>query len=296
MSAAAPPLALFDRPEPESAMLTRRIEAQASSSEALRILEAGCGNSWPLRLDGVRYTLTGVDMNEDALNIRKNEKRDLDQAILGDLRTVSLEDGAYDVVYNSFVLEHVANADLVLDNFLRWLRPGGILILRIPDPASVYGFLSRLTPFWLHVLYKRYVEGRKTAGKPGYDPFPTIYDAVVSREGIRDWCAARGLIIQEEVGWIYPISRPGLIRRLVMAGLKLVAALSLGKLSARHVNLTFVIEKPAPVADGSVLAGADGWQGDARNASADLDSRTAGRQATPTFAHACALNNDCHEA
>src|SRR5690606_33965359 len=131
------------------------------------ILEAGCGNSWQLKLPGVKYVLTGVDLNEDALRIRKCERKDLDGVIHGDLRTVALDADQYDVIYNSFVLEHVQQAEHVLSNFCRWLKPGGILILRIPDPKSVYGFLSRLTPFWFHVFYKRFIAGIKTAGKPG---------------------------------------------------------------------------------------------------------------------------------
>jgi SAM-dependent methyltransferase len=242
------PLVIFNGPEREAAMLVECIKTKASSRGELQILEAGCGNSWQLDLSGVRYVLTGVDMNEAALNIRRYEKRDLHEAVLGDLRTVSLEENKFDVIYNSFVIEHVPNAELVLDNFLRWLNPGGILILRIPDPQSVYGFLSRLTPFWFHVWYKRYIEGRKTAGKPGYDPFPTIYDAVVSREGIRGWCAAHGMNIREEVGWNYPVSRPGLMSHVVTRLIKVFGVLSLGRLSANHVNLTYVMEKPVPVA------------------------------------------------
>lgn len=225
-------------------MLVEHIKAKAAERGELLMLEAGCGNSWQLDLAGVPYVLTGVDMNEDALNIRKYEKRDLHEAVLGDLRTVSLPDNQFDVIYNSFVLEHIPNAELVLDNFFRWLSPGGILILRIPDRQSVYGFLSRLTPFWFHVLYKRWIEGRKTAGKPGYDPFPTIYDDVVSRRN-SPLVHKHGVTCLKEIGWNYPVSRPGLMSHLVNGMIKAFAALSLGKLAADHVNLTYVIEKPA---------------------------------------------------
>ena len=111
--------------------------------------------------------LTGVDLNEDALHLRKCHSRDLQEAILGDLRTVSLEANKYDVIYNSFVLEHVQDAERVLDNFHRWLSPGGILILRIPDRQSVYGLLSRVTPFWFHVFYKRVHRRHQDGGQAG---------------------------------------------------------------------------------------------------------------------------------
>jgi hypothetical protein len=142
------------------------------------------------------------------------------------------------------VLEHISNAEIVLGNFARWLSPGGILIVRIPDRQSVYGCLSRLTPFWLHVFYKRFIEGRKTAGKPGHDPFPVVYDDVVSRQGIHDWCNARGLTIHEEIGWSYPLSRSGFVLSVIAGVMRLVEMLSLGRLTAGHINLAYVIEKP----------------------------------------------------
>ncbi len=229
----------------ESDTLRASIGKLAAAHGELSILEAGCGNSWQLQLPGVRYVLTGVDLNADALEIRKTQRRDLDIAIQGDLRSVELDEHSYDVVYNSFVLEHVEGAELVLENFYRWLRPGGILILRIPDPRSVYGMLSRITPFWFHVFYKRYVAGMKTAGKPGYDPFPVVYDPIVCRRGIRRWCAERGMILREELGWNYRIGRPGLMSLAVNAATRAISLLSVGRLSANHVNLTYVIEKPA---------------------------------------------------
>ncbi len=253
-----PSLLVVDGQPHESQMLVRHIQAKGALRGTLSILEAGCGNSWQLELRGVRFVLTGVDLNEDALHLRKCHKRDLQEAILGDLRTVSLEANKYDVIYNSFVLEHVQDAERVLDNFHRWLSPGGILILRIPDRQSVYGLLSRVTPFWFHVFYKRYIGGIKTAGKPGFDPFPTFYDEVVSREGIRRWCASKGLAIREEVGWNYAVGRPGLVSFVIGGVFKALSLLSLGRLAADHVNLTYVIEKPVteatpvPASNGSM--------------------------------------------
>jgi SAM-dependent methyltransferase len=237
------PLVLLDSPQAESQMLSRHIEAKGRARGQLSILEAGCGNSWSIDLRGVRYTLTGIDLNQDALDIRKHKRGDLQEAVLGDLRTVRLEENRFDVIYNSFVLEHIENAEQVLDNFYRWLKPGGIILLRIPDAEAVYGFLSKVTPFWFHVFYKRYIAGIKTAGKPGYDPFPTVYDKIVSRHGIHRWCAAKGMTIREEAGWEYPVGRPGLVSLAVGAATKAMSLLSFGSLAADHVNLTFVIEK-----------------------------------------------------
>ncbi|MFZ0184826.1 MAG: class I SAM-dependent methyltransferase, partial [Nitrosotalea sp.] len=61
------------------------------------ILEAGCGRMWEFTGLGISYKLTGVDADKDALEFRKNEQKDLDEAILGDLRTVDLPQNSFDI-------------------------------------------------------------------------------------------------------------------------------------------------------------------------------------------------------
>ena len=169
---------------------------------------------------------------------------DLDVAIEGDLSTVQLPDEGFDVVYNSFVLEHVRDADRVLGNFARWLRPGGLMILRFPDRRSVRGFLTRVSPHWLHVLYYTLVLRYPNAGKPGFPPYPTVYHPTVSRRGIRRFCRANGMRLTEEWGDGQHLlwgNRAAAL--LTMAVLRAVAVLSLGTLTARHTNLIYVLHK-----------------------------------------------------
>jgi len=146
--------------------LESRIRGLARPGEILQVLEAGCGREWYFKLEGIAYELTGVDLDERALEARRVQKRDLDKAIVGDLRTVSLEPDKYDVVYCAFVLEHVADANAALANLARSLRPGGILIVRVPDRDSVHGFVTRFTPHWVHVFYHRHAWGLKDAESP----------------------------------------------------------------------------------------------------------------------------------
>ena len=87
------------------------------------------------------------------------------------------------MIYNSYVLEHIDGADGVQAKFSNWLKPGGILILRIPDRDSVRGFVARLTPFWFHVFYVKYIVGLRQAGTTGFGPFRTFYDPIVSQGG-----------------------------------------------------------------------------------------------------------------
>jgi SAM-dependent methyltransferase len=219
------------------------IRELAVAGRPLEILEAGCGTMWVLDLEGIPYSLTGLDINQHALERRKNQEQDLDRIILGDICSCPLEEGRYDVVYSAFVLEHVGSSAAMLENCLRALRPGGILILKIPDPASVRGFVTRATPHWVHLAYYRHIEKWADAGKPGFGPFPVRYDALTSRPGIHDYCRRRGATIKHEYGWHPRCYSRGLRAVLRSLAIALVHAGSLGRLSKRHSNLTFVIER-----------------------------------------------------
>ena len=98
-------------------MLERYIKDNAAKNGALNILEAGCGQTWGLNLEGIKYHLTGVDVDRAALEIRKYKTKDLDEIIEGDLCTVKLPDNHYDVIYNSYVLEHISGAGQLWEIF-----------------------------------------------------------------------------------------------------------------------------------------------------------------------------------
>ena len=174
------------------------IQRSFSSDHEVDILDAGCGQGWRLDLGGVPHRITGIDSDADAVRLRQEKRGDLTESLVGDLITVDLPISHYDVVHSSFVLEHIAGADQVLDRFFRWLRPGGLLLLAIPDRDSAFGFLSRVTPFWLHVLYRRHIFRQPNAGNPGYAPYPTFYDRVISVQGMREYCSAGGHSVVKE--------------------------------------------------------------------------------------------------
>lgn len=247
-----PPLVAQPSPSYDTAMFLERIQelgarAAESGVPRLEILEAGCGRRWSLGdlgLRGVRPHITGVDENAESLRMRIEEVGDLHQAIVGDLRSVRLAPERYDAVFCSWVLEHVSGAEDVLDRLAAALRPGGYLLLRIPDRDSVYGFLTRHAPFQLHVAYKRYIRRRPNAGRPGFGPFPTVYDPVVSYRGILDYCARRDLEVAASYSCNFHLAHFRRFAPAVDLALRAVAAMSFGRLTAEHSNLAFVLRKP----------------------------------------------------
>ena len=227
----------------EDDLLVHHIRGLYDGKSELTVLEAGCGQHWPLKLGDIKYRLTGVDLDREALGYRVNISKDLDEAIVADLRSLDLGTRKFDVIYNAFVLEHVENAALVLENFSRWLRPGGLLIVKLPDRDSVFGFLTNLTPHWFHVVYHKFVLGHKNAGKPGFGPYPTHYDRIVSRNGVRTFCESHRFRIREERGLGSYVIESSMRARMVRLVAISVSGLSLGWLPWKHNNLTYVLEK-----------------------------------------------------
>ena len=226
--------------------ITNHIKQKAKNQAKLNILEAGCGRRWALNLADIDYSLTGVDIDKDALDIRINKQKDMDIAVLADLKAAPLEDNSYDVIFNYNVLEHIDGAEKVLENFLRWLKPGGIMIIRFPNRDSVYGFLTRKTPFWFHIFFAKYIKGYKNAGKPGFDPYPTSFDKVVSRKGIFGFCKKHDLKLNAE--YRVDLKRdPGKsrsIRFMIKILLWKIQIASFKKLTVHYYGLLYIIEKP----------------------------------------------------
>ena len=208
--------------------------------------EAGCGREWYFQLDGISYEITGIDLDPTALRYRQNGRGDLHRAIVGDLRTVTLPANHFDVIYCSFVLEHIEGAQRALDNFVKWLKPGGLLIARVPDVTGVQTFLAKRLPRWVAIVYYRHVWKIRKAGMPGFAPYPACYDNVISRSGFHEYCRNRSLVITKEFGvGSYAERGNGVLRHVLPIVARLINWLSGGKVHDRHVDLTFVVHKLA---------------------------------------------------
>lgn len=225
----------------QNAILANFIKSHARTFGPLAILEAGCGRGWPFKTREYEYTLTGVDMDRKALEYRQHSLSDLHEAIEGDLNSIEFDAESFDVIYCSYVLEHIIEASVVLNKFRKWVRRNGLIIIKIPDPFSVHGYVTRKTPHWFHVFFYRYAFGIKTAGKPGHGPYRTYYHPMVSQEGIQQFCRENNLRI--EAGFGYLGSRRGLKRMGIQMLARMVSLLTFGRLSARHDDLVYVIRK-----------------------------------------------------
>jgi SAM-dependent methyltransferase len=227
-------------------LMSRRIvEYGTGLGRPLEILEAGCGRKWNIDLAGLDYRLTGIDLDADALAHREKVVGDLHVAVVGDLRTVDMPRESYDVVFSAFVLEHISGAQAVLDSMVGAVRPGGLLVLRIPDGEAVFAFLARLLPFWTHVLFKRIADRDPLAGKPGHAPYRVVYDGIVYRKNLLDYVRDNRLELLDEFGtnpYLNKLGRLAPVGRFLQQSM---ARMSFGRLAGTHCNLTMIIRKPA---------------------------------------------------
>jgi SAM-dependent methyltransferase len=221
----------------------RIIERAEAGNRVPSILEAGCGRLWPIKLD-IPYTLTGIDLDPEALRSRLEEVGDLDKAIVGDIRNTSIvQDGTCDVIYSAFLLEHVKGAEAALSNFSDWLRPNGVMLLRFPDPSSVYGWMAKKSPHFLHVWYYRYILRRHEAGRPGHAPYPTTYDRILDRANLHKFIKRHGLVIEEEVGTSFINNNPGYMWKVINTGIRWVSLVSNKRLTSEYNDLAYIIRK-----------------------------------------------------
>ncbi|GAA4224908.1 hypothetical protein GCM10022254_05520 [Actinomadura meridiana] len=223
--------------------------------QRIHILEAGCGWGTGLDLGDRRCHVMGVDMEAPELRAHTCERPDLDTWHLGDLRTAPLPPRAYDLVHASYLIERVPHAELVLDRFVAALKPGGLLLVRLRDRNTAFGYLDRTLPRWLHASGRH--AGQRSGDRSGghrrrrplravsrTGPPPAIYDRVASRSGMRWYCAMRGLVICEEYTSRWAVEARGAGTRLAALLYPLVSALSRGRLTADHSEITLVIRKP----------------------------------------------------
>jgi ubiquinone/menaquinone biosynthesis C-methylase UbiE len=112
----------------------RRSFARAEIASQDRVLDLGCGaGDLTGDLAGMAASVVGVDVAEAALRRARRRhpgipflRAELDAAL-------PLDDNAFDVVWSSEVIEHVADTARWLSEVRRVLRPGGRLLLTTPS-------------------------------------------------------------------------------------------------------------------------------------------------------------------
>lgn len=160
----------------ETSLVTceRQVLRRSLRRPAGRVLEAGCGrrdsraDSLAMPELGVR-TVVGVDLDTDAG--RANEG--LDEFVAADLcESLPFEAGAFDLVYASFVVEHLEAPERAFREWRRIVRDDGAVLVVTPNMANPFMRLGARLPQRLRVELKR-----RGPGVAERDVFPSPYRA-----------------------------------------------------------------------------------------------------------------------
>lgn len=116
------------------------------------MLEPGCGTGFFGKKFLKSYPnlrVTGVDISKEMVKLA-NDGTERYAAILGDLENTNLfPKNRFDIILCAEVLHHFPEIDDVFDNFSRWIKKGGVIIITEPNGSNP---IAQTTAFFRRLL------------------------------------------------------------------------------------------------------------------------------------------------
>jgi SAM-dependent methyltransferase len=207
-----------------------------------KVLDAGCGYKLPIDVPRDVY-LSGIDISTAALEKNPNA----DELILGDIQSYPLPANEFDAVICWWVLEHVPRPRDALVNMSSCLRPGGLLVLGVPNVYSMKALVTKFTPYRFHVWVVKRFFGIANAGAPGVEPYRTYlrWDLAPSR--------LQKLLSQHRLTPVYSVTHrsgadaalPPRLRALWNAAARVAAICTLGRWDPHAEEYVAIFAKEA---------------------------------------------------
>ena len=125
-----------------------RLTLRQQGGEALHVLDAGCGEGWydrtllaAARSQNRPVELAGFDISKEAVRLAAKAEKEARYAVASSFHQ-PVADGWADVVWNIF-------SPMAREEFLRVLRPGGVVLYAVPGPRHLFGMKQALyrTPY-----------------------------------------------------------------------------------------------------------------------------------------------------
>jgi SAM-dependent methyltransferase/O-antigen ligase len=117
-----------------------------------KILEVGCGPA----LDALHLAekkgreVHALDISATALKMAATASRQLKRKLIlhqADIRQTGLPTSSFDVIFSQGVLEHFPDAQSVMIEMNRLLKPGGVIVIDVPQTVHPYTLIK-----WVHRL------------------------------------------------------------------------------------------------------------------------------------------------
>ncbi len=186
------------RMNPASRAIFDRMEAAADEalaplrSEGLTVLEVGCGQQSNIVFEGASKVI-GIDVDQQAL---ERNSTVTDPVILS-ANDLELAPESVHAISSIFTLEHVEEPDVVFGALARALRPGGVMVIAVPQVRSPKALVTKFTPQSFHEWFYVHVLGRDPESHG--TPFQTVLDPAIAPQRLRRLANALGLdVVAEE--------------------------------------------------------------------------------------------------
>ena len=125
--------------DPSHRERARFVVTETSAAAPARILDAGCGRGFYLKLLSQLPStkeVAGVDINASHLNVARNFVGSDSNSVSihnASISSLPFEDNYFDFIVCSEVLEHVSNPKEAVSELRRVLRPGGRIAVTVPN-------------------------------------------------------------------------------------------------------------------------------------------------------------------
>ena len=151
------------------------------------VLDAGCGQGKALAALAARFKprrIIGMDVDPEALDAARAEARRHGLAaelVESDCAATGLPDASVDLVFCHQTLHHLVRQEETLAEFLRVLKPGGLLLLAESTKAYIHSWVIRLLfrhPMHVQRTAEEYLELLRRAGfafGPGEVSYPYLW-------------------------------------------------------------------------------------------------------------------------
>jgi 2-polyprenyl-3-methyl-5-hydroxy-6-metoxy-1,4-benzoquinol methylase len=151
------------------------------------LLDAGSGTGWfSLKATERGADVTSLDIGPKLLE--QVAKKCETKRVVGDICRTEFEDGTFEFIVSSEVIEHVPEPRKAIAELSRILKPGGILVLSTPN--KLWHFAITL------------------ANKLGARPYEGYENWVGYRE-LRRWVEEEGLVVETHIGFhLFPFIHP----------------------------------------------------------------------------------------
>lgn len=238
--------------------------ARNSGQQSGLVVDIGCGRGETLlALRELGWRAIGTEISEASARYAR-EVLHLDMRVCEDVGALGLPEGSVDLVLLWHVLEHVRDPARVLGEIATLLRPGGTLIVAVPNAGSLEARLSG--PRWFHLDVPRHLwhftpialstllraegleVGRRGYFSPEYDFFSVMQTALnmfgIRQNTLYNLLRTRGAkVLHAEV----PSSTPDRVASVLLApflGVLSLLWVPIAALSREGATMVIIAKRP----------------------------------------------------